>query len=93
MQVVRASELFDNIENINNKEFESSKNITLDFSNINTIDLKALKTLLNIQKVALMNNKSITIKNATPEVNEMLDVTGLYKTFENVATNPILRKQ
>ena len=92
MQVINASELFENIGNIYNKEFETSKNITLDFSDINNIDLKAVRTLLNIQKVAVMNNKSLSIKNVTPMVREMLDVTGLNKTFANVSTNPILRK-
>lgn len=92
MQIVRASDLFKNIGNIYNAEFEDSKNITLDFTNIESIDLKAVTTLLNIQKVALMNNKSISISNVTPEVGKMLDVTGLNKTFANVATNPIARK-
>lgn len=92
MQIVRASELFKNIGNIYNSDFETSKNITLDFTNIESIDLKAVTTLLNIQKVALMNNKSISISNVTPAVGKMLDVTGLNKTFANVATNPITRK-
>ena len=89
MQVLRASELFNNIENIDNLEFENSKNIELDFSNIENIDLKAIKTLLNLQKIALLNNKSLTMRNVTPEVSQLLDVTGLNKTFANVATNPI----
>lgn len=92
MQVVRASEVFKNIGNIYNQEFEESKNITLDFANIERIDLKAITALLSIQKVALMNNKSLSIKNVNPSVGKMLDVTGLNKTFANVATNPILRK-
>ena len=92
MQVLRASELFNNIENIDNLEFENSKNIELDFSNIENIDLKAIKTLLNLQKIALLNNKSLTMRNVTPEVSQLLDVTGLNKTFANVATNPITRR-
>ncbi len=92
MQIVKASDLFENISSIYNNDFENAKNITLDFSDIENIDFKALKTLLSIQKVALMNNKSIQIKNVTPKVNRMLDVTGLNKTFENVASNPVLRK-
>ncbi len=92
MQIIRASELFKNIRNIYNSDFESSKNITLDFSNINTIDLNAITTLLDIQKVALLNNKSISIENVNPEVSKTLDVTGLNKTFANVATNPVARK-
>ncbi len=92
MQIIRASELFNNIGNINNTEFENSKSITLDFSNIESIDLKAVTTLLNIQKVALLNNKSISISNVNPSVGRMLDVTGLNKTFANVSTNPITRR-
>ena len=92
MQVLRASELFNNIENIDNLEFENSKNIELDFSNIENIDLKAIKTLLNLQKIALLNNKSLTMRNVKPEVSKLLDVTGLNKTFANVATNPITRR-
>ena len=89
MQILRASELFDNIKSIDNNEFEKSRNIILDFANIENIDLKAIKALLNIQKVALLNNKSLSIKNVTPKVRNILDVTGLNKTLANVSTNPI----
>lgn len=92
MQVLRATEVFKNIRNIDNSEFEKSGNIVLDFSNIENIDLKAITTLLNIQKVALLNNKSLSISNVNPNVSKMLDVTGLNKTFANVATNPITKR-
>lgn len=92
MQVLRASEVFKNIKNIDNGEFEQSGGIVLDFSNIENIDMKAITTLLNIQKVALLNNKTLSISNVNPNVSRMLDVTGLNKTFANVATNPITRK-
>lgn len=92
MQVLRATEIFNNIRNIDNSAFEQSGNIVLDFSNIDNIDLKAITTLLNIQKVALLNNKSLSISNVNPKVSNMLDVTGLNKTFANVATNPIRRR-
>lgn len=92
MQILRASELFKNIRNIDNAAFEKSGDIVLDFSNIDNIDLKAVRTLLNIQKVALLNNKSLSISNVNPDVSRMLDVTGLNKTFANVSTNPIIRR-
>lgn len=92
MQVLRASEIFKSIKNIDNTEFEQSGDIVLDFSNIENIDMKAITTLLNIQKVALLNNKSLSISNVNPSVSRMLDVTGLNKTFANVATNPISRR-
>ncbi|MBQ4123385.1 STAS domain-containing protein [bacterium] len=92
MQFVQVSEIFKNIGNLYNSEFETAKNIMLDFSNVENIDLKGIKTLLNIQKVALMNNKSVVLQNVAPNVGKILDVTGLYKTFSIEATNPILRK-
>ena len=92
MQIIKASELFNNIENIDNQEFEHSKNINLDFSNVDSIDLNAVTVLLNLQKVALLNNKTLSVSNVKPNVSQMLDVTGLNKTFANLATNPITRK-
>lgn len=92
MQILKAKELFNDIKNIDNSEFECSKDIILDFSDIKNIDLKAITTLLNLQKVAILNNKSLSISNVNPDVSKMLDVTGLNKTFANVATNPIKRQ-
>lgn len=92
MQIIDAVDIFNNIGCIYNRDFETSKNIMVDFSNIENIDLKAITTLLNLQKVALLNNKSIVIQNVKPAVSKILDVTGLNKTFANVATNPITRK-
>lgn len=92
MQNIKALELFNNIENIDNQEFEHSKNINLDFTNVESIDLNAVTVLLDLQKVALLNNKTLSVSNVKPNVSQMLDVTGLNKTFANLATNPITRK-
>lgn len=92
MQILKAKEIFNDIKNIDNSEFECSNDIILDFSDIKNIDLKAITALLNLQKVAVLNNKSLSISNVNPDVNKMLDVTGLNKTFVNVATNPIKRQ-
>ncbi len=91
MQKIKASELFKNIKNIDNKEFDNNDNINLDFSDIEDIDLKAITILLNIQKVALLNNKTISMSNVNSDVSKVLDVTGLNKTFANIS-NPIIRK-
>lgn len=91
MQILNAKDLFNSIKNIDNTEFEASHNIVLDFSNIENIDMKAITTLLSLQKVALLNNKSLSISNVKPNVLNMLEVTGLKKTISNVATNPITR--
>lgn len=92
MQIIKASELFKNFKNINSKEFEQSQNINLDFSNIEAIDLSAIKMLLDVQKVALLNKKTLSVSNVNQNVSQVLDVTGLNKTFANLATNPITRK-
>lgn len=92
MQVLNAEEIFNN-GTIDNTEFEKAKKINLDFSNVNSIDLKAVRALLQLKKVALLNNKSLSISNVKPSVNNMLDVTGLKRTLEGVSTNPITRKR
>lgn len=92
MQILKAADIFKNIRDIDNNEFEKSESIILDFENIDSIDLKAIKSLLNIQKIAILNNKSLSISNVNPSVSKMLDVTGLNKTFANTATNPLNRK-
>ena len=86
MQVLNASDVFKNIKNI---DFEKANNIVIDFSNTESIDLKAIKTLLNLQKLALLNSKTLSIQNVNSDVNKLLDVTGLNKTFLNMTTNPI----
>lgn len=93
MQILKAAELFKNIINIDNSEFEKAKKINLDFSNIDSIDLTGIKMLLKLQKIALMNNKSLSVINVNPDVNKILDVTGLNKTFDNVSSNPITGKK
>lgn len=92
MQILNVEEVFKSIRNIDRAEFEDSENIVLDFANIENIDMKAITTLLNLQKVALMNNKSLSIKNVGNNVKNMLEVTGLNKTFANVATNPLAKR-
>ena len=86
MQVLSASEVFKNIKNV---DFEKASNIVIDFSSTENIDLKAIKTLLNLQKLALLNSKTLSIQNVNPDVSKLLDVTGLNKTFLNLASNPI----
>lgn len=93
MQFVKASEVFKNIRNLYNSEFESANDIMLDFSNIDNIDFKGISALLDIQKVALMNHKSVTLSNVAPSVRNILDITGLNKTFSKVVTDPVSRKR
>ncbi len=85
MQILKVSEIFKNIINIDNTEFEKANKINLDFSNIESIDLTGIKMLLKLQKVALLNNKSLSISNVNPNIDHILDVTGLNKTFDNLS--------
>ena len=90
MQTLRASELFNNMKNIDSLAFEQAKDIDIDFSNVNSIDLKAINVLLNMQKVAVLNNKTLSVSNVSPHVRQILDVTGLDKAFSlKTVTNPI----
>ncbi|MCD7880021.1 MAG: STAS domain-containing protein, partial [Candidatus Gastranaerophilales bacterium] len=76
-----------------NIDFEKTKNIMLDFSNIDNIDLKEINILLNIKKIALLNNNSLKISNINPNIRNLLDITGLNKTIDSTMTNPIERKK
>ncbi len=89
MQVLKAFDLFNNINNIDNFDIERVNDIDIDFSNINSIDLKAINALLKMKKVAVLNNKTLSLSNVSPDVSRILEVTGLDKTFERNVTNPI----
>ena len=91
MQLLKASELFNNNEKIDSLEFEKTSEINIDFANVRNIDLKAINILLNIKKVAVLNNKTLSLSNVCSSVKQMLDITGLGKTFSRNATNPITK--
>ena len=86
MQVIKAKELFNGIKKLENTEFDGVDFFDIDFSGVNFIDLKAVNTLLNMQKIAVLNNKNILAHNVNPAVSQMLELTGLNKNF---VTNPI----
>lgn len=92
MQTLKATELFGNISKINNGEFESTSNINIDFSGVDAVDLRTLQRLSEIQKLALLNNKTLSLSNLNPDVQNILDITGVNKTFANLATNPIISR-
>ena len=93
MQILKADKLFSNIGEINTIDLEDIESINIDFSNISTIDFKAMKALLAMQKVAILNNKNFSLSNVNPKIKKMLEVTGLNKTFSQNVTNPILKVQ
>ncbi len=89
MYTVEALKLFNSDGLIDDLSIDAVDEIFLDFSDVSSIELKDIKTLLNLQKVAILNKKRIKIENVKPEVLQILEVTGLYKTFTNIMTNPI----
>lgn len=91
MQTIQALNLFQNCDfNVDELSFDSYDDIFIDFSNVKNIDLQDITTLLNIQKLAILNKKKIKIENVSPEIRQVLEITGLYKTFSNLMSNPIL---
>ncbi|MDD3238434.1 MAG: hypothetical protein PHV37_10110 [Candidatus Gastranaerophilales bacterium] len=90
MQTIEAKKLFNNRFCIDDISIDSTDEIFIDFSNVTALELRDITTLLDIQKVAILNKKKIKIENVKPEVSQILEITGLYKTFANLMTNPIL---
>ena len=73
MQVLRATEVFKNIRNIDNAEFEESGNIVLDFSNIENIDL--IKLTKDLEKY--------NIPNIVISINKPDNITDVYDNLLN----------
>ena len=76
------------IKNFNNELFsnvniDSNENISLDFANVDNIALQDIKNISDIHKIAVLNGKKLYIKNAAPEILNILAVTGLHKSFTN----------
>ncbi|MGN0014169.1 MAG: hypothetical protein ACI37T_01985 [Candidatus Gastranaerophilaceae bacterium] len=72
-----------NIDLISKISIDRNENISLDFSNIENIALQDIRKISDIQKVAILNGKKLYIKNAIPEILQILEVTGLHKSFSN----------
>lgn len=53
--------------------------ITLDFSNVQHIDLSLAQVLLAARKFARKENKVIKLKSISPELRQQLVITGLAK--------------
>jgi anti-anti-sigma regulatory factor len=64
-------------------DIENLGDIDVDFSSIDNIALQDIKKIAEIHKVAVLNGKKLYIKNAAPEVMNLLAMTGLHKSFSN----------
>ncbi|MBQ2645701.1 hypothetical protein IJG14_09045 [bacterium] len=66
-----------------NINIDSNEDISIDFSQVKDIVLQDIQKISDIHRVALLNGKKLYIKNAAPEILNILATTGLYKSFKN----------
>jgi len=64
-------------------DFDSTEDISVDFSTIDHIALQDVKKISDIHRIAVLNGKKLYIKNAAPEILHILEMTGLHKSFTN----------
>ena len=90
MNVILADKLFANKNILNTIHIDEESHLTLDCRHVKDFNLNNLYALLDLQKIALFNNVKLNIKNTTPTVDKVLFETGIYKTLNGFASNPIL---
>lgn len=66
-----------------NININSEEDISLDFSEVENIAIQDIKTISNIHKTAVINGKKLYIKNASPEIMQILAITGIHKTVRD----------
>lgn len=93
MHKINADKLFSDKNILNTIYFDENNRIMLDFAGIEEIKLKDIYTLLALKKIAVLNHSSLCIKNASPEIEQMLYETGIYKAIENYCSNPVIKKR
>ena len=77
----------------NNLKIHSSENIDIendinvDFSSVDNIALQDVQRISDIHRVAVINGRKLYIKNAAPEVMQILSMIGLSKSFINFEDN------
>lgn len=60
-----------------------NENISVDFSDVDNIALQDIQRISDIHRIAVLNGKKLYIKNAAPEILNILATTGLHKSFKN----------
>lgn len=70
-----------------NINIEPNDDISLDFSDMENIALQDIQKISDIHRVAILNGKKLYIKNAAPEIMNILAITGLHKSFSNFDDN------
>ena len=88
MQVISASKLFGEKSALDNITFNNESDLSLDFKNIDRISLNDISIILNLKKLAVLNRKNLKLDNVAADVMQVLEVTGLYKSFDGKTTRP-----
>ncbi len=60
---------------------ELSASLVIDLSGVSFIDSSGISELLRIQKAAQADNRSLRIKDPSPAVHRVLEITGLLGTL------------
>ena len=63
---------------------QASGGVELDFADLAYVSSTGLRVLLLGEKNAKASGKTITLKNVSPEIMEVLDITGLSDIFKTV---------
>lgn len=66
-----------------NINIDSNEDISVDFSKVIDIAIQDIQQISDIHKMAVINGKNLYIKNAAPEILNILAITGLHKSFKN----------
>lgn len=66
-----------------NIKIDSNEDISVDFAQVEDIALQDIQKISDIHRLAVINGKKLYIKNAAPEILNILALTGLHKSFKN----------
>ena len=89
MKTVFAEDLFNNKNNLSKLFYGKEKNIFLDFSKVDNVSINDIQKLLNMNKVAKLNNKNIQLKNVKTNICIFLNKSGIKKPIgQNITIFP-----
>ena len=64
-------------------DLDTNLDISVDFEELDNIALEDVRKISDIHRIAVLNGKKLYIKNAAPEIMNILAITGLNKSFTN----------
>ncbi len=68
---------------ITETDLDTNLDISVDFESIDNIALDDVRKISDIHRIAVLNGKKLYIKNAAPEIMNILAITGLNRSFSN----------